>query len=239
MPAACPGREMILVIKHIDIEGPGTLGDFFTAGGMGILHADVYAGARLPRDLAGISAVVCLGGPMNVYEDKKYPFLLEEERILREAVEQGLPVMGICLGAQLLAKSCGAKVSKSPVREIGWRRVTLTDEGRRDRLFAGIPGRPEVFEWHEDTFGVPEGGVLLARGEDCRNQAFRVGKNAYGLQFHVEVTGGMISDWIKRYAGGGGDALRREAAEIQLGKNSDFHRTAQKIYANFSGIMKD
>ncbi len=93
------GRAMILVIKHIDVEGPGTLGDFFAAGGMDVLQADVYSGAPLPRGLRGIDAVVSLGGPMNVYEDKKYPFLLEEERILKQAVENGLSVLGICMGA--------------------------------------------------------------------------------------------------------------------------------------------
>ncbi len=229
---------MILVIRHVDIEGPGTLGDFFAAGGMDVLQADVYSGARLPRGLRGIDAVVSLGGPMNVYEDKRYPFLLAEERILKQALEKGLPVLGICLGAQLLAKSCGAKVFKSPVREIGWRRVTLTVEGRRDRLFSGIPERPEVFEWHEDTFGIPAGGVLLARSAGCRNQAFRVGRNAYGLQFHVEVTPAMIRGWIGRYAGDGCPDTTGITGR-QCGKNSVFHRMAQKLYANFAGIIKD
>lgn len=227
-----------MVIRHVDIEGPGTLGDFFAAGGMDVLQADVYSGVRLPLGLRGIDAVVSLGGPMNVYEDKRYPFLLAEERILKQALEKGLPVLGICLGAQMLAKSCGAKVFKSPVREIGWRRVTLTAEGRRDRLFSGIPERPEVFEWHEDTFGIPAGGVLLARSAGCRNQAFRVGRNAYGLQFHVEVTPAMIRGWIGRYAGDGCPDTTGITGR-QCGKNSVFHRMAQKLYANFAGIIKD
>jgi GMP synthase-like glutamine amidotransferase len=149
----------------------------------------------LPGDLSEIEGVVSLGGPMNVYEEKEFPFLKEEDIFIKEAVKKEIPFLGICLGSQLIAKACGARVRKSPVKEVGWFKVALEPTVEDDPLFEGLAGSLEVFQWHEDTFDIPSGGVLLAKGGDCPHQAFRIGRSVYGIQFHIEVTERIIADW--------------------------------------------
>ncbi len=157
------------------------------------LGSDVPPRLPPPNQLAGL---VVLGGPMNVDQTDEYPFLEPEVRWIREAIEARLPVLGICLGSQLLAKALGARVRPNPVKEIGWYAVELTSEAAHDRLFAGCGPRMTVFQWHGDTFESPAGAVHLARSDLCENQAFRYGDSAYALQFHVEVTSEMIDDWL-------------------------------------------
>ena len=146
--------------------------------------------------------------------------------------------MGICLGSQLLARACGAEVKKCASPEIGWRSVKLTPEGERDPLFSGLSPEPEVFQWHEDTFDLPPGGVLLAEGSHCRNQAFRAGKNAYGFQFHMEVTPEMIGSWIAEY---GRNSIPEAQAKCMLeesrARNEDFVRQAGIICRNFAQLI--
>jgi GMP synthase (glutamine-hydrolysing) len=126
------------------------------------------------------------------------PYLRGEETIIRAAMERKQPVMGICLGAQLIARATGARVYRNRVKEIGWFDIHLTDEGAKDALFAAIQRTESVFHWHGETFDVPEGAQLLASSERCVNQAFRLGDWTYGLQFHLEVTPEMIADWVQQ-----------------------------------------
>ncbi len=136
---------------------------------------------------------------MNVYEEDRYPFLRGKDLLIKEAIQRGKHILGICLGAQLIAKALGAKVTKAPSKEIGWYDVSLTEEGCRDPLFASLPKTFPVFQWHEDTFEIPRGGKLLATSTAVPSQAFRYGENAYGLQFHLEVTTEMIRAWMEEY----------------------------------------
>ncbi len=189
----------VQIIKHIEIEGPGTIGDFLNDDGIPYDVIDVFNGEPLPDSLSGTSAVIVLGGPMNVYEEDQYTFLKQEDRFLKEVIEKGLPTLGFCLGAQLIAKAKGALVKKNPQKEIGWFKVSVTENGSSDPLFEGFQREFDVFQWHGDTFDIPEGAVRLAESELCPNQAFRVGHNIYGLQFHVEVTDEMIYQWIDAY----------------------------------------
>ncbi len=152
-----------------------------------------------PGDLQEYSGLIIMGGPMNVYQEEKYPFLKDEDLLIKEALKTGLPTLGICLGSQLIAKAAGAKIYKGQEKEIGWYKVGLTEEGKRDRIFDMFEDRFMVFQWHGDTFDLPKGAVLLAKN-DLYYQAFRLG-NAYALQFHLEVTEDMINDWIKEYRG--------------------------------------
>jgi GMP synthase (glutamine-hydrolysing) len=137
-----------------------------------------------------------MGGTMNVDQADRYPHLATEVEWLRTAVRTRLPTLGICLGAQLLAKALGAGVYRNRIKEIGWYQIELTPEGASDRLFAGSRACETVFQWHGDRFDLPAHGVRLARGETCDNQAFRYGPNAYGLQFHPEMTAEMVEAWL-------------------------------------------
>ena len=130
---------------------------------------------------------------MSVNDD--LPYLRQEEEHIRQAIARGLPVLGVCLGSQLIARALGAQVRRNPVKEIGWFDLTLTQSGRGDAMFAGFGDRESVFHWHSETFDLPPGAELLAGSERCRNQAFRIGHAVYGMQFHLEITPAMIAAW--------------------------------------------
>lgn len=232
---------MILIIKHIDIEGPGTFGDFLVKKGEPFRIVELGAGEKLPENLDGIKAVVVLGGPMNVYEEDKYPFLKEENEFIQEVLKKEIPYFGICLGSQLLAKAAGARVVRSPVKEIGWYNVALTDVGKSDHFFQGFRENEEIYHWHGDMFEIPEGGALLASGTGCPHQAFRVGKNAYGIQFHVEVTDRSIKEWCDEYSATDLPGRKEHCAAMLDGymKNKElFNRQGDRLYANFIEIVK-
>lgn len=232
---------MILIIKHIDIEGPGTFGDFLMNKGEPFRIVELGAGEKLPSNLDGIHAVVVLGGPMNVYEEDKYPFLKDENSFIQDVLKKEIPYFGICLGSQLLAKAAGARVVRSPVKEIGWYHVALTPDGKKDSLLAGFRENEEIYHWHGDMFEIPEGGALLATGTGCPNQAFRVGKNAYGFQFHMEITDKSIKEWCDEYSATDLPGRKEHCAAMLDGyaKNKEiFNHQSERLYANFLDIVK-
>jgi GMP synthase (glutamine-hydrolysing) len=147
-------------------------------------------------DVDKYQGLIILGGPMNVDMTDQYPHLETEVRIIRRAVERNIPILGICLGAQLIAKTLGAKVYKNPVKEIGWYNISLTPEGQEDPLLRHFEDTKRIFEWHGDTFELPEEATHLAYGESCTNQAFRIGDNIYGFQFHLEVDLALVERWL-------------------------------------------
>lgn len=154
-----------------------------------------HGGEPLPEP-TGFSAVIVLGGEMGVYQTREYPFLERVGELMRKAVSEGVPLLGICLGGQLLAQALGGKVSSpSPNAERGILEVTLTGEGERDPLFYGLSTSFTTFQQHNDSFSLPGGAVLLAISRACPVQAFRFGKNAYGVQFHPEVDRAIVSRW--------------------------------------------
>ena len=231
---------MILYIKHIGIEGPETLGAFFTQRGFFSKTVEAWAGEPFPDDLSAFQAVVALGGPMNVYEEERYPFLKQDQLFIQKVLEESVPFLGICLGSQLLAKACGAKVYRAREEEIGFSPIQLTSEGLQDPLLAGMPPKLRVFQWHGDTFDIPAQAVLLAGGTVCPHQAFRVGPCAYGLQFHVEITGNSIQEWSAAYLDLKQPALweKRDDLLIQYAQSKEnFHQTADQIYNNFLKII--
>jgi GMP synthase-like glutamine amidotransferase len=189
----------VLIIKHVDIEGPGLIEDCLKQERMPYEVLNLEGGTVRFPTIEDWTHIVILGGPMNVYEEDRYSFLRKEDLFIKEAIQRGKFVLGICLGAQLIAKALGAKVVKAPVKEIGWYEVSLTEEGVRDRMFCLLPGTFPVFQWHEDTFEIPKAGTLIATSSSIPHQAFRYGENVYGLQFHLEVTKEMIQEWMKTY----------------------------------------
>jgi len=216
----------VLIITHVASEGPGTIGQYLKGIGADVVAVNLQNGGRLPASVSGVQAIVTMGGPMNVDETHRFPYLDDEKRLLRDAVACGVPVLGVCLGAQLLARACGSSVYKASAPEIGWYDVALTRRGRADPLLAGVDGKLRVLQWHEDTFDVPDGGTLLVEGMDCRNQAFRVG-NAYGLQFHVEVTREMLIDWF------GSFPERTDLIAEFCTVEPKLHVQAKQIFRNF------
>jgi len=188
----------VLIIKHVDMEGPGLIEDYLKQEKIPYQILNLNTGVRFPK-LDGFTHIVILGGPMNVYEEDRYPFLKNEDLFIKEAIQRGKSVLGICLGAQLIAKALGAKVFKAPLKEIGWYDVSLTEDGSKDSLFSHLPKTLSVFQWHEDTFEIPNAGKLIATSSLVPHQAFRYGERVYGLQFHLEVTEEMIKEWLKTY----------------------------------------
>jgi GMP synthase (glutamine-hydrolysing) len=188
----------VLIIKHFDMEGPGLIEDYLKQEKIPYQILNLNTGVGFPK-LDGFTHIVILGGPMNVYEEDRYPLLKKEDLFIKEAIQRGKSVLGICLGAQLIAKALGARVFKAPVKEIGWYDVSLTRVGSHDPLFFDLPKIFPVFQWHEDTFEMPNAGKLIATSTSVPHQAFRYGENAYGLQFHLEVTEKMIREWMESY----------------------------------------
>ena len=231
---------MILIVKHIDIEGPGTLGDFLKAQGEAFRIVELGAGEPIPEDPHIFKAVIVLGGPMNVDEEDRFPFLKAENDFIQKVLKARIPFLGICLGSQLLAKAAGARVVKSPVKEIGWYRVQLTAEGKKDALFHGFQESDPIYHWHGDMFQIPAHAHLLATAQDCPHQALKVGPNAYGLQFHVEVTDQSIQEWCEEYCQtdlpGRLDHAKSMMDDYWKNKKA-FDAQAQKLYQNFLGII--
>ncbi len=231
----------VIIIKHIDIEGPGTIGDFLDVNDIPYQIINVFDGQPLPTSLSGISAVIVLGGPMNVYEEDKYPFLKQEDAFLKKVIIEEVPTVGFCLGAQLIAKAKGAIVKKAPQKEIGWFKITLGANSPSDLLFRGFWEEVDVFQWHGDTFEIPSEAVKLASSELCSNQAFRIGSNIYGLQFHVEVTDEMIYQWIDAYRNEV-DSLKGIVDPDQIisdtkAKSEDYKAQAKQFCTNFFKLI--
>lgn len=189
----------LLVLQHEACEPLGIFESLLEKKGIECDYARLYE-EKAPAGLDGYDGVIAMGGPMNVYQEKEYPFLKADDRLIKEALKKGKPVLGVCLGAQLMAKALGARVSKGIEKEIGWYKVKLTRGGRMDRIFGGFDPEFMVFQWHGDTFDTPRGATRLAGSALFANQAFRFGKS-YALQFHLEVTDEMIRDWLDEYSG--------------------------------------
>jgi GMP synthase-like glutamine amidotransferase len=194
----------VLIIKNVTVEGPGTIEEHLRAENVPYTLIDLELSDPLPAE-PSCSHLVILGGPMAVYEMEKTPYLRDEARLIDKAVTAGIPVLGICLGSQLLAHVLGAQVYPGGTQEVGWGEVTLTDEGMGDRCMQrlSVAGRSiaQVFQWHGDTFDLPSGAVRLASSALYPNQAFRYGANVYALQFHIEVTPDIVHGWLRNEKG--------------------------------------
>jgi len=185
----------IVAFRHVPFEGAGHLESVLSANGIDLQYADLYLSNASDPDLSGAAAVVVLGGPMSMNDG--LPWLRREQRLVERSLADGMPVLGICLGSQMLAQSLGAKVYRNQRKEIGWFEVHFTEVAQRDSLFDEIGSTETFFHWHSETFDLPQGAELLAWSDTCRNQAFRW-RNVCGIQFHPEVTPEMIADWCRQ-----------------------------------------
>src|SRR3990172_13183151 len=186
----------VLVLRHVLHEHLGTLAEALIANNITYEYVNFYENENPDVSLNDISGLIILGGPMNVYETDRYLYLEMEDRLIKQVIEKDAPVLGICLGAQLIAKALGSRVIKNKEKEIGWYPIKITEEGSKDRLFMHFNNEEIVFQWHGDTFEIPNGAVHLAESSMCTNQSFRYRDNVYGLQFHTEVTPQMILEWL-------------------------------------------
>lgn len=183
---------------HVESEHAGTLADYMNAHKITFRPVRLYAGEKLPDDVTKVRAALIMGGPMNVYEEEKFPFLKDEGIFIKKLIAANVPTLGVCLGSQLIAKALGAKVMKAKKPEIGWMDIALTNERRSDALFRTVSGTQlRVLQWHEDTFELPRGAVHLAASADVPNQAFSFNEFIYGLQFHIEVDEAILKNWFK------------------------------------------
>jgi GMP synthase (glutamine-hydrolysing) len=195
-----------LVLQHIACEPPGVYEDVLVERGAAIHRVELDEGDPLP-DWRDFAAIVAMGGPMSVDDEEELPWLRPEKALIADAVRAGLPFFGACLGVQLLAVSLGAEVAPGPAPEVGLLPVFLTEAAASDPVFADLPRELLTLQWHGDTFSLPQGAVLLASSPAYPNQAFRWGRHAYGVQFHLEVSREMAAEWarVPLYA----DALAR------------------------------
>jgi GMP synthase-like glutamine amidotransferase len=197
----------------------------------------LYEGDRAPENLSPFAGLLVMGGPMSVNDEADYPWLRSEDRLLKEALALDVPTLGICLGSQLIAKAAGGTVRQGPRKEIGWYPVQRTMAARHDRLFGGFPESVEVFEWHGEYFDTPPGAVNLASSALYECQAFSIGRNVYGLLFHLEVTAPMVADWVRTFRqelDGVKDYISADTILEQLPARIDtLNRRARILFARF------
>jgi len=205
------------VLQHVAWEPAALIAEECRQRGVHLEVRRMDRGDAVPT-LDEVAGLVAMGGPMGVRDVPELPFLAAEKALLAAAVERQLPVLGVCLGAQMLAAALGAQVRRGDAPEVGAGEVRLTAEGQRDPVLGGAGPVFAVVHWHEDTFEIPAGAVRLAESALCRNQAFRAGRRAYGFQFHVEVDRALAAAWADRLpAGVALDERQREAVE-QVGR---------------------
>lgn len=230
---------MIVVLQHVACETLGTIADVLAERRIDARYVRTFAGESVPPTMDGTTGLIVMGGPMGVYDTDQFPFLHDEIHLIQRAVEAKKPVLGICLGSQLIAAALGARVYAGPQKEIGWYEITLTEAGAADPLFCGVPRSFTGFVWHGDIFELPRGATSLASTALTQSQAFRYGTNVYGILYHMEVTPAVIDGMLNtftdelRQANIEADPIRRNMATylepLQRIGVSAFRRWAERI----------
>lgn len=233
-----------LVFQHISMEHPGALRDFMAEDGIVWDAVELDEGERIPP-LDGYDALLVMGGPMDTWQEDTYPWLVDEKRAIRAAIAIGMPYLGVCLGHQLLADALGGSVRRAPEPEIGILDVALTATGRADPFCAGLTPRFAALQWHSyEVDRLPPAGRTLASSPACAKQAIGVGANAYGVQYHVELTEATVPEWgcvpayknaLELSLGAGGQARIEVDAARHL---ASFRADARKLYDNFVAIAR-
>jgi GMP synthase (glutamine-hydrolysing) len=191
-------KKRVLILQHIQANPAGRVGAILDE--YEIFYHLIHVGRDPLLDPRRYHALVVLGGAAHVYDKHRYPYTVHEEAYLHQAIKQGIPYLGMCLGGQLLAHAFQAEVHKLPKAHIGFLRIHFTEEGSRDPLYRGFASYQQAFQWHEDCFQLPQGAVSLAHHTEGFNQAFRYGQRAYGLQYHCELTEELLDQWLHKPA---------------------------------------
>lgn len=222
----------VLVIKNVFTEGPGTIADYLHAEKIPSTLCDLSMGDVVP-DPGPFTHLLIMGGPMAVYEMDRYPYLKNEARLIEEAIKANKHVLGVCLGAQMVAHALGARVYAGGQKEIGWYELALTPDGMKDPLMSllALDGKSaaQVFQWHGDTFDLPAGALRLASSDLYPNQAFRYADRVYALQFHIEVTPKIVSDWLKDEKGIDLNSVNAESNRLY----EHYRQRAMSFYRKF------
>ncbi len=195
----------IVVLQHHPAETLGTVADALEAAALAWQYIRVHDGNSVPQEIKGAGGLIVMGGPQTVYQLDRYPYLRDEIRLIENALKENKPILGVCLGSQLLAAALGAKVYRGVGREIGWYPVRLADSAKDDRLMRGLPAEFTAAHWHSDVFDLPSGAVALASSEKTPLQGYRYGDRAYGLLFHAEMTEEILGALVAEF----GDGLKR------------------------------
>lgn len=231
--------KKILFIQHGETDKPGLLEESLSAGGIGLQIAHPYLGEPLPASLEAFSGLAVGGGGQGAYEVDKYPYLSKECDLIREAAHAGKPVLGLCLGAQLMASALGAPVRPGPRREVGFFPVTLDPIAKYDPLLCDLPTDFVATHWHGDIFDLPAAGMRLASSAMTQNQLFRYGCGLYGLQFHLEMTPQIFeemlvgSDDYLAEAGADPEQLRKDAWQFL----PPLRETAELVFSRWAAML--
>lgn len=210
-------RRPVLIIQHAQYEHPAAIRRAIESQGIVALWIHPYQGDAYPK-IDDVRGVISLGGPMGANDDQEHPWIPAECALLREATLMNLPIAGVCLGGQLLARALGGHVTPNVRPEVGWFPIRLNAEGRADAVLRSGGETPVVYQWHQDTFHLPPEAVLLAENDACERQAYRVGEHAYGFQFHPEADHQLVHEWL---------ALRGVDEELSATRREHGARTIQ------------
>jgi GMP synthase (glutamine-hydrolysing) len=189
----------IIVLQHHPAENLGTIADALQSSALAWQYVRVYEAQPIPQEIRGAGGLIVMGGPQTVYQLDRYPYLRDEIRLIEDGLKQDKPILGVCLGSQLLAAALGARVYHNNEREIGWFPVRLSSDAQSDRLIRGLPTEFMAAHWHSDAFDLPAGAVPLASSEKTALQGYRYGEKAYGLLFHVEMTEEILSALVAEF----------------------------------------
>lgn len=187
-----------IIIKHASFEGPDYILDIIKKHNFKYKIVNIYENERLPQ-LNSFDILIIMGGPMGVYEEEKYPWLTKEKGFIKKAIKQNRKILGICLGAQLIAECLEGKVYKNKYSEIGWFPVFLKKDDKNHNILRSLPEKFITFHWHNDTFALPKGAVHFASSSACKNQAFMFGSDIIGLQFHPEIKLKSLKTFINKF----------------------------------------
>jgi len=230
----------ILVFQHVAAEPLGVLDRLIRTRGHRVRFHNFHRQPEANPSLERYRGLIVLGGPMNVEDQHRLPHLKTELRTIEQALREEKPVLGICLGAQLLAHVLGAPVRRHEQHEIGWYQLLSTEAGRKDPIFGVAGERTPVFEWHSRTYDLPHGAEHLARTATCEQQAFRFGPRAYGFQFHLEADAAMIERWLsspERLAELGGSGIDRDTATIRAETATLIEQSKRVAHEVFNGFL--
>lgn len=186
----------VRIFRHITCEGPGYFAEVLDHYSIPYELIRIDKGENLPSDISGISGLVFMGGPMSVNDD--LPWIQQELEIIRNAVASDIPVLGHCLGGQLISKALGGSITANPVKEIGWLPVQKINNNQSDDWLKDFKNNTSLFHWHGETFSIPEGATAILKSQHCEHQGFVIG-NTLALQCHVEMTAPMVSEWAQLY----------------------------------------